>query len=58
MDRSLSRSVLLLSPVDMYYDLLCTGYFSLFELCATMRKILREKTDRSYSDEFVSLFFS
>ena len=58
MDRLLKRTFLLLSPVDIYGDLLkTTKCFSCLELCVTMRKLLPDtKTNDSYNLDFVSVF--
>ena len=55
MDRLLHRSLLLLSPIDMYKDLLRTGHFSALEVCVTMRKMLPDQIYNSLSEDLVSL---
>lgn len=54
MDRLLPRSFLLLSPIEVYRDLLGTGHFSVFEVCATLRRILPDEGSSSYTEPFVS----
>lgn len=54
MDQLLPRSFLLLSPIEVYRDLLGTDHFSILEVCATLRRILPEKGSSSYTESFVS----
>ena len=53
MDRLLPRSLLLLSPIEMYKDLLRTGHFSALEVCVTMKKMLPDQVYSSLSDDLV-----
>ena len=55
MDRLLPRSLLLLSPIEMYKDLLRTGHFSALEVCVTMKKMLPDQVYSSLSDDLVSI---
>ena len=55
MDRLLHRSLLLLSPVEKYKDLLRTGHFSALEVCVTMRRMLPDKNWSDFTDDLVSL---
>ena len=53
-DYLLKRTILLLSPVHTYAELFKTGYFSVVEICNTMRRMLPDTAH--YTKEFVSEF--
>ena len=55
MDRLLPRSLLLLSPIEMYKDLLRTGHFSALDVCVTMKKMLPDQVYNGLSEELVSI---
>ena len=55
MDPLLKRTFLFLCPVEIFRDLLKSGFFSCLELCVTMRKLLPDTKDsHSYTESFVS----
>ena len=56
-DRLFQRSLLLFCPIDVYRDLLHSEYFSVSDLCISMRKLLPQRFQHMQTDDLVSRYF-
>ena len=56
-DRLFQRSLSLFCPIDMYGDLLRSGYFSVTDLCISMRRLLPQRFQYMQTDALVSRYF-
>ena len=56
-DRLFQRSLSLFCPIDVYGDLLHSGYFSVADLCMSLRRMLSQRFQRMPTDDLVSRHF-